>query len=64
MGTHVDFATGAFGGAPFGATKRCTCWGGRMRTVPLRPPMNLLMRQQSSVLGGGDACERADWGVG
>eukprot|EP00959_Pyramimonas_sp_CCMP1952_P179700 3757570-Pyramimonas_sp.AAC.1 len=24
--THADGGTGAFGGAPYGATKRCTGW--------------------------------------
>eukprot|EP00959_Pyramimonas_sp_CCMP1952_P417641 8750060-Pyramimonas_sp.AAC.1 len=35
--THVNTATGAFGGTPYGATKRCTACGRRMRTPPLRP---------------------------
>eukprot|EP00959_Pyramimonas_sp_CCMP1952_P129268 2703059-Pyramimonas_sp.AAC.1 len=30
-GTHADCSTGTFGGAPYGATKRCTGWG-RIRT--------------------------------
>eukprot|EP00959_Pyramimonas_sp_CCMP1952_P416661 8729458-Pyramimonas_sp.AAC.1 len=35
--THANVATGAFGGASHRATRRCTRWGGRMRTSPLRP---------------------------
>eukprot|EP00959_Pyramimonas_sp_CCMP1952_P062305 1302545-Pyramimonas_sp.AAC.1 len=35
--THASTATGDFGGAPYGATKRCTGSGKRMRT----PPRNL-----------------------
>eukprot|EP00959_Pyramimonas_sp_CCMP1952_P050283 1050993-Pyramimonas_sp.AAC.1 len=33
----ADTATGAFGGAPYGATKPCIGWGKRMRTPPLGP---------------------------
>eukprot|EP00959_Pyramimonas_sp_CCMP1952_P061721 1289705-Pyramimonas_sp.AAC.1 len=36
-GTHVDSAIEAYGGAPYGATKRCTAWGRRMRAVALEP---------------------------
>eukprot|EP00959_Pyramimonas_sp_CCMP1952_P231855 4845681-Pyramimonas_sp.AAC.1 len=35
--THSNCATGTFGGAPSGATKRGTGWGRRMRTAPLGP---------------------------
>eukprot|EP00959_Pyramimonas_sp_CCMP1952_P127702 2671057-Pyramimonas_sp.AAC.1 len=35
--THASTATRAFGGAPYGATKRCTGCGKRMRTPPLGP---------------------------
>eukprot|EP00959_Pyramimonas_sp_CCMP1952_P199446 4171661-Pyramimonas_sp.AAC.1 len=31
---HADSATGTFGGAPHGATERCTGRGNRMRTAP------------------------------
>eukprot|EP00959_Pyramimonas_sp_CCMP1952_P223772 4678786-Pyramimonas_sp.AAC.1 len=40
-GTHAG------GGAPFGATKHCTGWGGRMRAsvrVPSRVPYRAMMR--------------------
>eukprot|EP00959_Pyramimonas_sp_CCMP1952_P068477 1429083-Pyramimonas_sp.AAC.1 len=33
--TYADCATGTFGGAPSGATKRCAGWGARGRTAPL-----------------------------
>ena len=39
--THAGCATGAFGGAPHGATKRCTGCGGRMRAAPLGPSEEL-----------------------
>eukprot|EP00959_Pyramimonas_sp_CCMP1952_P318195 6658525-Pyramimonas_sp.AAC.2 len=32
---HAGGPAGAFGGAPYGATNRCTECGGRMRAVPL-----------------------------
>eukprot|EP00959_Pyramimonas_sp_CCMP1952_P064616 1348565-Pyramimonas_sp.AAC.1 len=35
--THANAATGAVGGAPHGATKRCPAWGRRMRTPLLGP---------------------------
>eukprot|EP00959_Pyramimonas_sp_CCMP1952_P336274 7041482-Pyramimonas_sp.AAC.1 len=34
---HAGGATGAFGGAPYGATKRCTDLGWRMRAPPMGP---------------------------
>ena len=42
-GTHAIGATGTFGGAPYGATKRCPGWGGRMQSVPLGPSVELPM---------------------
>eukprot|EP00959_Pyramimonas_sp_CCMP1952_P353527 7406876-Pyramimonas_sp.AAC.1 len=40
---HADCATGTCGGAPSGATKRCTVRGNRMRTAPLGPSVELPM---------------------
>ena len=54
--THARAATGAFGGAPYGATKRCPGWGNRMRAVPLGPSVELPMGLQNAALGGGTAC--------
>eukprot|EP00959_Pyramimonas_sp_CCMP1952_P058424 1220391-Pyramimonas_sp.AAC.1 len=34
--THANTPTGAFGGAPYGATKRCLARKRRMRTLRLR----------------------------
>eukprot|EP00959_Pyramimonas_sp_CCMP1952_P274819 5745093-Pyramimonas_sp.AAC.1 len=36
-GTHADGSTEIFGGAPYGATKRCTGLPERIRTVALGP---------------------------
>eukprot|EP00959_Pyramimonas_sp_CCMP1952_P185129 3871227-Pyramimonas_sp.AAC.1 len=55
--THVDTPTGAFGVAPYGATKRCPGRGRCMRTAPLGPSLELLMGPRSAGMGGGDACE-------
>merc|ERR1712153_238645 len=47
--THANCATGTFGGAPYGATQRCTGWGKRMRcrhadcAAPLGPSLELPM---------------------
>ena len=54
--THAGTPTGAFGGAPYGATKRCAGCGGRMRAPPLGPSVELPMGPRNAVLGGGDAC--------
>eukprot|EP00959_Pyramimonas_sp_CCMP1952_P010911 228675-Pyramimonas_sp.AAC.1 len=54
--THADPASGTFGGAPYGATKCCPGWRGRMRPVALEPSMELPVGPRSAVLGGGDAC--------
>eukprot|EP00959_Pyramimonas_sp_CCMP1952_P325579 6814347-Pyramimonas_sp.AAC.1 len=35
--THAGTPIGAFAEAPYGATKRCTACGGRMRAPPLGP---------------------------
>eukprot|EP00959_Pyramimonas_sp_CCMP1952_P383514 8036698-Pyramimonas_sp.AAC.1 len=51
--THVDFANGAFGGAPYRATKRCTGWGGRIWTVPLRPSVELFIGSRQRCAGWG-----------
>eukprot|EP00959_Pyramimonas_sp_CCMP1952_P231502 4838751-Pyramimonas_sp.AAC.1 len=53
--THVDTATVAFGGTPYGATERRAEWARRMCTPPPGPPAELLMRPRSGVLSGGDA---------
>eukprot|EP00959_Pyramimonas_sp_CCMP1952_P325622 6815201-Pyramimonas_sp.AAC.1 len=39
--THAGPPTGAFGGAPNGATKRCTGCGGRTRAPPMEPSLEL-----------------------
>eukprot|EP00959_Pyramimonas_sp_CCMP1952_P244042 5101446-Pyramimonas_sp.AAC.1 len=45
--THVVTATGAFGGAPYGVTKWCTGWRGRMWSQPLGPSVELPMGPRS-----------------
>eukprot|EP00959_Pyramimonas_sp_CCMP1952_P110085 2303143-Pyramimonas_sp.AAC.1 len=40
---HADPAAVAFGGAPYGAAKRCPRWRWRTRTLPLEPPVELPM---------------------
>eukprot|EP00959_Pyramimonas_sp_CCMP1952_P269197 5628213-Pyramimonas_sp.AAC.1 len=47
---HVDTPTGAFGGAPYGATKRCPGWGKRMWTPPLGPSVELPMGLRNAAL--------------
>eukprot|EP00959_Pyramimonas_sp_CCMP1952_P136281 2851626-Pyramimonas_sp.AAC.1 len=44
---HADGAIGAFGGDPYGATKRCSGLGRRKRTVPLVPSVAPPMRPRS-----------------
>ena len=66
---HAAFPTGAFGGAPYGATKRVRNvpqWrGGRMRPFPLEPLVELLMgpRNAGGVCrnGGVAAYELSHW---
>eukprot|EP00959_Pyramimonas_sp_CCMP1952_P231188 4832645-Pyramimonas_sp.AAC.1 len=48
--THANAATGAFGGAPYGATIHCGGWRGRMRTRPLGPAVELPMGPRSAAL--------------
>eukprot|EP00959_Pyramimonas_sp_CCMP1952_P317400 6642964-Pyramimonas_sp.AAC.1 len=48
--------TGAFGGAPFGATKRCTGCGGRMWYPHMGPYVEFPMGPRNVVLGVADAC--------
>eukprot|EP00959_Pyramimonas_sp_CCMP1952_P350747 7348652-Pyramimonas_sp.AAC.1 len=38
---HAGNPSGAFGGRPYKATKRCTGCGGRTRAPPLAPSMEL-----------------------
>eukprot|EP00959_Pyramimonas_sp_CCMP1952_P442181 9256936-Pyramimonas_sp.AAC.1 len=52
-GTHAGCAIETFRGAPYGATKRCTGCGRRMRAAPLGP--------RSAVLGVGGACGLRHW---
>jgi len=61
--SHADTAIGAFGGAPYGATKRCTGWGNRMRTLLLGPSVELLVGPRKAVLGGGTACGHCHSGL-
>ena len=64
--SHANCATGTFGGAPDGATKRCTGLGNRMRAAPLGPSVELLMGPRNAVLGvpkwGGAAMRTAPLG--
>ena len=64
---HANPATGAFGGAPYGATirvKGALKWGwNRVRTLPLGPSVELPMGPRSAVLGRGTACDRGHWGL-
>eukprot|EP00959_Pyramimonas_sp_CCMP1952_P081770 1708078-Pyramimonas_sp.AAC.1 len=53
---HADTAIEAVGGVPYGTTKRCTGWGNRKRTTPLRPSVELPMEPRNIVLGGGTTC--------
>eukprot|EP00959_Pyramimonas_sp_CCMP1952_P214146 4480623-Pyramimonas_sp.AAC.1 len=46
--THASCTTGTIGGAPYGATKRCTTWGRRMRIAPLGPSVELPMGPRSA----------------
>eukprot|EP00959_Pyramimonas_sp_CCMP1952_P044837 936628-Pyramimonas_sp.AAC.1 len=38
---HAVCATWTLCGAPYGARKRCTGWGRRMRAAPLEPSVEL-----------------------
>eukprot|EP00959_Pyramimonas_sp_CCMP1952_P392400 8222690-Pyramimonas_sp.AAC.1 len=60
---HASAATGVFGGAHHGATKRCNGWGSRMREQPLGPSLELPMGPLNAVLGKRDACENRHWGL-
>merc|ERR1712147_225645 len=62
-GTHAGGSTGAFGGAPYGATKPCTGRSGRMRAAALGPSVELPMGPRNPVLGVRDACGRQHWGL-
>eukprot|EP00959_Pyramimonas_sp_CCMP1952_P026715 560903-Pyramimonas_sp.AAC.1 len=61
--THAGTTTGAFGGVPFGATKRCTGCGGRLRTALLGPFVEPPMGPRSAVLGVADTCGHPHWGL-
>eukprot|EP00959_Pyramimonas_sp_CCMP1952_P164707 3442898-Pyramimonas_sp.AAC.1 len=50
-GRQVNVATVAFGGAPYGATKRCIERGKRMLPQPLGPSVELPVGPRSVVLG-------------
>eukprot|EP00959_Pyramimonas_sp_CCMP1952_P061226 1279699-Pyramimonas_sp.AAC.1 len=60
---HANVATEAFGGAPYGATKRCTELGRRMWTPPLGPSAEPPTGPRSAVLSGGDARGHRHWGL-
>eukprot|EP00959_Pyramimonas_sp_CCMP1952_P309951 6486161-Pyramimonas_sp.AAC.1 len=54
-GAHASGPTGGFGGAPYGATRRCTGWvkmpnwvWGSMRAVPLGASVVLPMGPRSA----------------
>eukprot|EP00959_Pyramimonas_sp_CCMP1952_P164263 3434044-Pyramimonas_sp.AAC.1 len=55
--TPVNVATGAFGGAPYVATKRArrshNGWGGRMKTLPLWPSVEFPMGPRNVLREGG-----------
>eukprot|EP00959_Pyramimonas_sp_CCMP1952_P438844 9187738-Pyramimonas_sp.AAC.1 len=53
----------AFGGAPYGATRRCTGWRGRMRPRPPGPSVEVPTGPRSAALGGADASGRGHWGL-
>eukprot|EP00959_Pyramimonas_sp_CCMP1952_P288176 6026208-Pyramimonas_sp.AAC.1 len=59
---RANCAAGTFGGGPYGATKRCTGLGRRMRTAPLGPSVELPMGPRNGVLGGGDEMRTAPLG--
>eukprot|EP00959_Pyramimonas_sp_CCMP1952_P442476 9262955-Pyramimonas_sp.AAC.1 len=60
--TYVTTPTGAFGGAPHGATKRRSGCGGRRWYTPLGPSVELPMEPRKAVLGVADACGTPHWG--
>eukprot|EP00959_Pyramimonas_sp_CCMP1952_P072265 1509282-Pyramimonas_sp.AAC.1 len=60
-GTHAGCASGTVGGAPYGAAKRCTGWGSRMRAAPVGPSSKLIIRPRDIVLGERDACGLRNW---
>eukprot|EP00959_Pyramimonas_sp_CCMP1952_P052346 1094324-Pyramimonas_sp.AAC.1 len=60
---HARAASGAFGGASSGATKRCPGWGNRVREQPLKTSVEPPMGPRSAALGGGTACESSHWGL-
>eukprot|EP00959_Pyramimonas_sp_CCMP1952_P083249 1739897-Pyramimonas_sp.AAC.1 len=45
---HANAAAGAFGGAPYGATKRCTGQWQGIRALPLGPSVELPMGAEKS----------------
>ena len=61
--SRMNTPSGAFGGAPYGATKRCPGWGNRMRTAPMGPSAELPLGQRNAAPGGGTACEPRHWGI-
>eukprot|EP00959_Pyramimonas_sp_CCMP1952_P222430 4649889-Pyramimonas_sp.AAC.1 len=60
---HVNTATGALVGAPYGAAQRCAGCRRRMRTPPLGPSVELPTGPRNAVLGEGGACEQRHWGL-
>eukprot|EP00959_Pyramimonas_sp_CCMP1952_P008014 167766-Pyramimonas_sp.AAC.1 len=60
-GTHACGNIGAVGEAPYGATKSCTGWWGRMRAVALRPSLKLPVGPRNAVLGGGTHAGGSRW---
>eukprot|EP00959_Pyramimonas_sp_CCMP1952_P179896 3761831-Pyramimonas_sp.AAC.1 len=52
---------GACGEAPYGATRRCTGLGKRIRTPPHGPSVELLMGPRSAILGRRNSCVQRHW---
>eukprot|EP00959_Pyramimonas_sp_CCMP1952_P128659 2690748-Pyramimonas_sp.AAC.1 len=50
--THANCAIGILCGAHFGATRRCTGWGRRMRTAPMEPSVAHPLGPRNAVLTG------------
>eukprot|EP00959_Pyramimonas_sp_CCMP1952_P108955 2278308-Pyramimonas_sp.AAC.1 len=61
--THANTLIEAFGGAPYGATKRCPGQMRRMRTPPLEPSVEPPIGLRSVALVGGTACGHPHWGL-
>eukprot|EP00959_Pyramimonas_sp_CCMP1952_P031831 667744-Pyramimonas_sp.AAC.1 len=61
--THAACGTEAFGGAPYGTTKRCLGWHWRMRPVPLETSVELPVGPRNAAMGGADAWDLCHWSL-